>query len=451
MQSKHLKIKDKELFELIKKEENRQKYTLSLIPSENCVSEAVKEAVGSCLMQKYSEGNIGRRYYEGNEIIDEIEQLTKDRARKLFDIPLDWDVNVQALSGSNANLAIYLALLKPGDKILSLYLPDGGHLSHGWSYDSEKKEDPNSEVHLAGNRKVTISSKMFNIVQYKTDIRTHLLNYSKIKEIAEKYRPNLIITGGTAYSRDIDYAKIKEIASSVGAYYLADIAHEAGLVAAGVLNSPIGVADVVSMTTHKTLRSARGAIILANKEIIEKVNKAVLPGLQGGPFNNNIAGICVGLGEALKPAFKKYALNIIENAKLLSYELSKYGFKMVTGGTDKHLLLINLTNKGISGKYASRALSIAGIITNMNTMPGEKGSPMNPSAIRMGTPLITSRGMGKKEIIKIAGLIDAVINEACQHTDLEFEKFQEVLGKSKIIKGIRKEVKKLCIEFPLQK
>ena len=273
----NLKASDLAIYRLIKAEARRQQEKLSMIPSENFFSAAVREAVGSVLMHKYSEGNIGKRYYEGNQIIDQVETLAKERAADLFNIPESWGVNVQALAGSNANTAVLLAILQPGDTILSMYLPDGGHLSHGWSYDPKQAADPKDNVFLGGPNKVNLSSKLYKIVQYKTDQQTNLFNYDNIEAIAMEYKPKLIITGGTAYPRDIDYVRMKEIADKVGAMYMADVAHEAGLIAAGVLNSPVGVADVVTMTTHKTLRSARGAIILANKELIEKINRAILP------------------------------------------------------------------------------------------------------------------------------------------------------------------------------
>ncbi len=423
---------NKRIEDLIKKEEERQDSYINLIPSENITSKEVRKAVGSVLMHKYSEGNIGKRYYQGNDVIDEIEQLTIDRAKRLFKLPKDWDVNVQAVSGSNANLAVYLALLEPGDTILSMYLPDGGHLSHGWSLTPGEKQDSDDPIFLGGEKKVTLVSKLFNIVQYKLNPETHLLDYNSLRKIALKHKPKLIITGGTAYPRDINYKRVKEIAEEVGAKYLADIAHEAGLIAAGVLPSPVGIADVVTMTTHKTLRAARGALILSDRESIQKVNKAILPGLQGGPMNHNIAGICVGLGEALKPDFKDYAEQVLKNAKTLETELKKHGFKLISGGTDKHLLLIDLTDKGISGKQAATSLEKAGIVVNMNAIPGEQKSPIDPSGIRIGTPFVTSQGMKEEEMKKIAEWIREVIDatkvndkETIQKTNEGVENFME--------------------------
>lgn len=447
---KNLKKQDKQLEKLITAECKRQDTKLSLIPSENFFSSSVREAIGSPLMHKYSEGNVGNRYYEGNQIVDAIEVLTQERAAQVFNIPGDWAVNVQALAGSNANLSVYLALLKPGQTMLSMYLPDGGHLSHGWSYEPKQAADPLDEVYLGGSRKVNITSQLYKVVQYKTDPKTHLFDYENIEKIALKYKPHLMITGGTAYPRDIDYKRMKAIAESVGAYYMADIAHEAGLIAAGVLNSPVGIADVVTLTTHKTLRSGRGAIILGKQEIIDKVNKAVLPGLQGGPFNNNIAGICAGLGEALKPEFKQYASQVIKNAAVLAEELKAYKFDLLTAGTDKHLILINMTNKGITGKYAARALDYAGLVLNMNTMPGETRSPANPSAIRLGTPLVTTRGMKENEMRLIAGMIDLVINEVKPYCNLKFSAFEAKVAKMKVIKQVAIKVKQLCRKYPLQ-
>ncbi|MCA9379508.1 serine hydroxymethyltransferase, partial [Candidatus Dojkabacteria bacterium] len=269
---------DPEINKLIRAESKRQQTFLNMIPSENYTSEAVRTAVGSVLMHKYSEGNIGARYYEGNENIDEIERIAISRAKKLFKLPPDWEVNVQALSGSNANLAVYLAVLKPGETLMGMHLPDGGHLSHGWSYEAGEQVDRNTMEYLGGSKKVNISAKLFYSVQYKVDPKTQLFDYDKVEEIALKHKPKLLITGGTAYPRNIDYKRMAEIAHKVGALYMADIAHEAGLIAAGVLPSPVGIADIVTMTTHKTLRAARGAIILAHADIIKKVNRAVLPG-----------------------------------------------------------------------------------------------------------------------------------------------------------------------------
>jgi glycine hydroxymethyltransferase len=445
-----LKQSDPKVYEIIKREEQRQQDYLSMIPSENFFSEAVREAVGSVFMHKYAEGNIGARFYEGNDNVDALESLAIERIKKLFKLPKDWSANVQALAGSNANLAVYLAVLQPGDTMMGMYLPDGGHLSHGWSYTPKKSPDPNNPVYLGGTNKVNITSRIFKTIQYKTDPKTQVFDYAEVERIAVKYKPNLIITGGTAYPREIDYKKMKQIAKKVGALYMADIAHEAGLIAAGANKSPVGIADIVTLTTHKTLRSGRGAIIMAHEDLIAKINKAILPGLQGGPFNNNIAGITVGLGEALKPQFKKYASQVVKNARELAKELKKYKFDLVSGGTDKHLILIDLTSKEIFGKYLARALAIGGIVANMNTMPGEKRSPANPSALRLGTPWLTTRGMREKEMKLVAEWINEITEIARLYKDLDFEKFQKQLEKNKDILRIQKEIKALCKKFPLE-
>lgn len=443
----NLQKTDSQVYKIIKQEEERQQDKLSMIPSENFFSDSVREAVGSIFMHKYAEGNIDARYYEGNENVDEIEKLAISRIRKLFKLPKDWDANVQALAGSNANLAVYLGVLEQGDTMMGLYLPDGGHLSHGWSYDPETRPNPNNPVYLEGKKKVNITSRMFRVVQYKTDPKTNLLDYDMIERIAKQYEPKLIITGGTGYTREIDHKRMRAIADEIEALYMADIAHEAGLVAAGVIGSPVGVADIVTMTTHKTLRSGRGSIILAHKDLIKKINRGVLPGLQGGPFNNNIAGIAVGVGEALKPEFKKYAQQIVKNAKFLARELQKHDFELVSGGTDKHLILINLTNKGIYGKYLARALNIAGIVANMNTIPGEQRTPSDPSGLRLGTPWVTTRGMKEAEMTKIADWINEVTEISKGYSVEEFEDFQKSMSKHAKILKIQSEIKSLCGKF----
>lgn len=450
-----LKESDPEVYEIIQKEEERQQYKLSMVPSENFFSAAVREAVGSVMSHKYSEGNIGNRYYGGCEFIDQLEALAIDRAKQSFHLPSDWSANVQALSGSNANLATYLALLEPGDTIMAMYFPDGGHLSHGWSFEPDKKKREadvasGTLVYLGGSRKVNLTSKLFKVVQYKTDPTKQTFNYDEIEKIAKKYKPKLLITGGTAYARNIDYRRMRSIADTVDAFYLADIAHEAGLIAAGVLPSPVGIADVVTMTTHKTLRAGRGALILAREDLIKKINHAILPGLQGGPHNHNIAGIAVGLGEALTPEFKQYARQVLVNASHLAEALTEEGFKLVTGGTDKHLILIDLRNQPISGKKFSRALDLAGIIANFNTIPWDTASPLNPSGLRLGTPWLTTRGMKEAEMKQIAGWISEVMITASQWKDLPFEEFEAQAAQSPAINAIAAHVRELCARFPLQ-
>ncbi len=441
---------DAQVARIISLEEQRQQDKLSMIPSENFFSKAVREAVGSVLMHKYAEGNVKKRYYEGNQYIDELELLTIERAKKLFRCPPDWGVNVQALAGSNANLAVYLALLEIGDTMMGMYLPDGGHLSHGWSHEPKGAPDSSDLVYEGGSAKVNISSKIFKTVQYKTSPSTQLFDYDEVERIAMQYKPKLLITGGTAYPREIDYRRMKAIARKVGAYYMADIAHEAGLIAAGVNSSPVGIADVVTMTTHKTLRSGRGAIILASDEIIKKINRAVLPGMQGGPFNNNIAGICVGLGEAMEYSFTTYAWQVVRNAQYLCRELEKFDFKIVSGGTDKHLVLIDLTNKAVLGKKFARALDYAGIVANYNTMPQETRSPADPSALRMGTPWLTTRGMKEGEMVHIAAWMNRVMVVCSAWGELDFKEFEERVATSFEIMQIASEVKELCGRFPLE-
>jgi glycine hydroxymethyltransferase len=449
----YLKQSDSEVYEIINKEEDKQQYKLSMIPSENFFSRSVREAVGSVFMHKYSEGNVGKRYYEGNYFVDELESLCIQRAKQLFSLPDDWSANVQALSGSNANLAVYLAVLNPGDTLMGMYLPDGGHLSHGWSFEpdeAKRKSQVSNSEYLGGSKKMHITSQLYKTIQYKTDPKTCQFDYDEVEKIALKYKPRLIITGGTAYPREINYQRMSMIAKKVGALYMADIAHEAGLVAAGVNKSPIGIADIITLTTHKTLRSARGAIVFAKKDLINKINKAVLPGLQGGPHNHNIAGICVGLGEALKPEFRVYAHQVVANAKFLAGELLNYGFDLVSGGTDKHLILINLANKGVYGKKCARALDYAGIIANMNTMPQDTRGPADPSALRLGTPWVTTRGMKEPEMKQIASWIDQIVRVAGNFSDLDFKDFEQEVKNSKEIEQVKAEVMALCRQFPLE-
>lgn len=450
--SELLAASDPEFAVILAKEEARQQEQLSLIPSENFFSPAVRAAVGSVFMHKYAEGNIGQRYYEGNTHIDELESLAIARARQVFHLPDDWEVNVQALSGSNANLAVFLAFLELGDTILSMYLPDGGHLSHGWSFEpaAEKREaELASPVYLGGSRKVNIASKIFSVVQYKTDPRTRVFHSDAIASLARQYRPKLIITGGTAYPRDIDYRRMREIAASVGALYLADIAHEAGLIAAGVLPSPVGIADIVTLTTHKTLRAGRGAIILAPRGRIEKINRAIMPGLQGGPHNHNIAGICVGLGEALRPEFAVYARQIVKNARALGRALQRHDFELVTGGTDKHLLLLNLTREKVLGRKFARALAVAGIITNASTMPQERRSPRDPSALRLGTPWVTTRGMREPEMDQVAAWMRQVMGVSAPWREMEFKEFEQHVCAADALRALASEIRQLCLRFPL--
>jgi len=450
MEMKRLKEQDPEIYEIIKDEEARQQNKLSMIASENFTSPAIREALGSVLTHKYSEGYPGARYYEGNVNIDKLELLTIERAKKVFTLPEDWSANVQPLSGSPANLAVMLGLLKPGDTIFGMYLADGGHLSHGWSYEPNSEEqNPNDMFYKGGSRKVNVTSKIFKAFQYKTDPKTKQFDWDAVEKMAEEIKPQLIITGGTAYPREINYARVKQIAEKVGAYYLADIAHEAGLIAAGVNSSPVGIADVVTFTTHKTLRCNRGAMILARQDLLKKINRAIFPGLQGGPHNHSMAGICVGLGEAMTPQFKEYAAQIVKNAQTLANELMKLGFSVITSGTDKHLILIDLTNKGVFGKKFARALDYAGIVANMNTMPQEVRPPSDPSGLRIGTSWITTRGIKEDEMALIASFYNRTMNTIQKWNDLDFAAFEEQVKASPEIAEIASDVKKLCAKYPL--
>lgn len=431
-----MKIKqaDQQINKLIHKESTRQRTSLQLIPSENYTSKAVRQAVGSVLMHKYSEGQVSKRYYEGNKYIDEIEELCKRRALKAFNLSGDdWGVNCQALSGSIANLAVYNAIIKPKNKIMSMYLYDGGHLSHGWKFK---------------DRKTTLSSKIYKSVYYHVDKKTEVFNYDSIREIAKSEKPQLIISGGTSYPREIDHKQLSQIANEIGAYYMADIAHEAGLVIGKAHSSPFPYADVVTMTTHKTLRGPKGALIIAKKKLQDQIDKSVFPGIQGGPFNNNIAGIAVALEESLTKKFKQYSQKTVENAKLLAEYLKNQGYRLVSGGTDKHLILIDLENKA-SAKYVAKALNEAGLVVNKNTIPNEPNSPSNPSGIRIGTPTVTTRGMGQPEMKKIADWFDQVVDITRQNSDLKLEEFLTTIKKLDTIKDIRKDIKNLCGKFPL--
>src|SRR3989339_1261142 len=406
----YLKETDPEIANLIEKEINRQRNGLEMIPSENFVSLAVLEALGSVLTNKYSEGYSGKRYYGGCEFIDGVEDLAISRAKELFGAE---HVNVQPLSGAPANIAVYFALLKPGDTVLGMDLSHGGHLTHG--------------------HPVTYMTKIFNFVRYKTNAEGNI-DLNDLRKMAILHKPKIILVGYSAYSREIEYAKIKEIADEVGAVTMADIAHIAGLIAAGEMSNPVPIFDVVTTTTHKTLRGPRGGMIMCKKKFAKDIDKSVFPGFQGGPHENNIAAKAVAFKEALEPAFKDYAAQIKKNAKTLEQEFKKMGYKICFGGTDNHLLLIDLTNKNISGKEATIALDKAGITVNKNMVPDDPRSPMDPSGIRLGTPAITTRGMKENEMIIVASLInEAVMN--WQNEDL--------------LADIKNRVLKLTQNFPL--
>jgi len=381
-----LKAADPEIYEAMELERRRQWNGLEMIPSENYTSAAVLAALGSILTNKYSEGYPGKRYYGGNQYIDMIEELARRRACQLFGAE---HANVQPYSGSPANQAVYMALAKPGDIIMGMSLPQGGHLTHGWN--------------------VNFSGKYYRAVQYGVHRQTHLIDYDEVWRLAKEHRPRLIWAGATAYPRFFDYAKFAEIADSVGAFFCADIAHVAGLIAAGVHPSPLPHAVVVTTTTHKTLRGPRGALILCRQSVAEAIYKAVFPGLQGGPHDHQTAAIAVALKEAATPEFKAYGAQVVKNAKALADEMLSLGYTLVTGGTDNHLLLVDLTNKGVTGKMAEEALDKAGITVNRNTIPFDPRPPYNPSGIRLGTPALTTRGMKEDEMRHIARWIDHVI------------------------------------------
>jgi len=377
-----LKNTDSEIYKLIYTEERRQEETIDLIASENHVSPSVLEAMGSVLMNKYSEGYSGKRYYRGNKIVDEIEDIAIQRAKELFKAE---HVNVQPYSGSPANLAVHLAFLEPGDKTMGMSLASGGHLTHG--------------------HKVSISGKYFNTVQYGVNDEGYI-DYDEVRKLAQEHKPKLIWCGFSAYSRIIDWKKFREIADEVDAILVADIAHIAGLVATGVYPSPVGIADVVTTTTHKTLRGPRGAMIFCKEEYAKQIDKAVFPGLQGGPHNHVTAGIAVALEEASKEEFKQYTEDIVKNAKELAQIFVDKGYKVISGGTDNHMFLLDVVESfDLSGEEASVALEKAGVISNKNAIPNDPRKPWDPSGIRIGTPSITTRGMKKKDMKKISEFI----------------------------------------------
>ena len=404
-----LKQFDSEVYESCTRELNRQKHNIELIASENIVSPAVLLAAGTVLTNKYAEGYPGKRYYGGCVYVDEVEEIARERAKKLFGAE---HANVQPHSGANANLAVFFALLNPGDTVLSLSLAHGGHLSHG--------------------SPVNISGKYFNIVPYEVSGETQTIDYEVVRKLALENKPKLILAGASAYARAIDFKKFREIADEVGAYFMVDMAHIAGLVAAGMHENPVPYADVVTTTTHKTLRGPRGGLILCKEQYAKQIDKAVFPGTQGGPLMHIIAAKAVAFGEALTDEFKTYQKNIVENAKVLAEELMKNGVKLVSGGTDNHLMLLDLRDTGVTGKELEARLDEVHITANKNTIPNEPLSPFVTSGLRVGTPAVTSRGFGKEEMIKIAGYIKDVI--------FDFENSKE---------RITKEVIELCEKFPI--
>ncbi|MHC4203950.1 MAG: serine hydroxymethyltransferase [Planctomycetota bacterium] len=402
---------DPQIYELIRQEAARQSGSIRLIPSENYVSKAVMLASGSCLTNKYAEGYPGGRYYEGQQVTDLIERMAQERAKKLFKAD---HANVQPYSGSVANLAGYAALINSGDTIMGMSLSHGGHLTHGW--------------------KVSLTSKFYNSVPYPVNPDTGLLDFDEIEELAKKHRPKIIISGATAYPREIDFEIFGQIAEKVGAYMVSDIAHIAGLVVAGIHKSPVPYADVVSSTTHKTLRGPRGGMLLSKKEHADKVDKAVFPGLQGGPHMHTMTAIAVAMAEADTPEFVAYAKQVVKNSKALAEKLLEYGFNLMTGGTDNHLILIDLRSKNIPGRKFAKALDRARIVTNYNTIPGDPAPPKNPNGLRLGTPAITTRGFKQEQVEQIAGFINTVA---------------ENIDNESVIERIGKEVLLLCSQFPV--
>ncbi|HCC23038.1 TPA: serine hydroxymethyltransferase [Candidatus Falkowbacteria bacterium] len=407
---KNLATTDPQIHDLINKERDRQEKHLELIPSENFVSLAVMEALGSVLTNKYSEGYPGKRYYGGNEYIDQVELLAIDRAKQLFGAE---HVNVQPLSGAPANIAVYFALLEPGDTILGMDLGHGGHLTHG--------------------HPVTHMAKVFNFVRYKTNAQGEI-DFDNLRQMALEHKPKLILAGFSAYSRNLNYQKFKAIADEVGAYTMADIAHIAGLIAGKQLENPVPIFDVVTTTTHKTLRGPRGAMIMCKEKLAKQIDKGVFPGLQGGPHDNNTAAKAVAFKEALEPEFQTYTKQILLNAKAMELEFKARDYNICFGGTDNHLLLIDLTNKQITGKEAQDTLDIAGITLNKNAVPDDPRGPMDPSGIRLGTPAVTTRGMKEPEMKLIVEMIDRALTNK---------------DKPEILDQIRGSVIELTAKFPL--
>ena len=405
----NLEREDEQIAHLVQKEKERQENSIELIASENFVSKAVMEAMGSYLTNKYAEGYPSKRYYGGCHVVDEVEDLARERVKKLFGAE---HANVQPHSGSQANMAVYFSILEPGDTVLGMDLSHGGHLTHG------------SPVNFSG--------RLFNFVSYGVDKETETINYETVRELAFKHKPKLIVAGASAYSRIIDFKTLREIADEVGAYLMVDIAHIAGLVATGLHPSPVPYADFVTSTTHKTLRGPRGGLILCKEKFAKALDKNIFPGIQGGPLMHIIAAKAVCFKEALEPSFKTYMEQVVKNAQVLAEALESYGFKLVSNGTDNHLILIDLTNKDITGKDAEILLDSIGITLNKNTVPNETRSPFVTSGVRIGTPAITTRGFKEEEMKEIA----SIINDAIKEKDGDLE-------------PLKARVKALCDKYPL--
>jgi glycine hydroxymethyltransferase len=411
MSQTKLNTVDPVIADIIVRETERQEYGLEFIASENFVSAAVMEAQGSVLTNKYAEGYPGKRYYGGCEVVDEAEQLAIDRAKELFGAE---HINVQPHSGSQANMAVYLTVCKPGDTVLGMNLSHGGHLTHG------------SPVNFSG--------KLFNIIPYGISKETGIIDYAEVEALAKEHKPKLIVVGYSAYPRKLDFAKFRRIADLVGAVMMVDMAHFAGLVAGGVHDNPVPYADFVTTTTHKTLRGPRGGMIMCTEQWAKKLNSNIFPGIQGGPLMHVIAAKAVAFKEALRPDFKVYAKQVVDNAATLAAELVKHGFNIVSGGTDNHLILVDFCGSEITGKIAEAALEAAGITVNKNSVPFDTRSPFVTSGIRIGTPAATSRGLKQPEMIKVAGWIKRAIDNIENEAELDL---------------IRSEVKELCLQFPL--
>ena len=408
---KNLKNTDEKVYNAIKEELSRQRNKIELIASENFVSDSVMEAMGSFMTNKYAEGYPRARYYGGCEYVDIVEDLARDRAKKLFGADY---ANVQPHSGAQANMAVYFAVLQPGDTVLGMNLSHGGHLTHG--------------------SKVNSSGKLYNFIPYGVDEKTGRIDYDELEKLALENKPKLILAGASAYAREIDFKRIREIADKTNSIFMVDMAHIAGIVAAGLHQNPVEYADIVTSTTHKTLRGPRGGLILCKENYAKQIDKAIFPGTQGGPLMHVIAAKAVCFGEALKPEFKEYQKQILKNAKVLSEELLKLGFNLVSGGTDNHLVLIDLRNKNITGKELEKRLDDVGITVNKNAVPFDTEKPTITSGIRIGTPAVTTRGFKEEDMIKIANLINMTVEN---YEDKKEE--------------IRKEVQSICEKYPLYK
>jgi len=408
---KNLKNNDHEIWAAIKREIKRQSEEMELIASENYASQAVLEAMATVLTNKYSEGYPGHRYYGGNQIIDEVENLAIERAKKLFKAE---HVNVQPLSGSPANAAVYMAFLKPGDKVLGLKLDHGGHLSHG--------------------HPVNFSGILYNFTQYEVDEATGRINMDKVYEVALREKPKMIVAGYSAYAREVEWQKFKDIADEVDAFTFADIAHTAGLIAAGEMNNPVPLFDVVSTTTHKTLRGPRGAMIMCQERFAKQVDRAVFPGMQGGPHDHITAAKAVAFGEALKPEFKQYAKQVIANAKTMAEEFMKLGYKIISNGTDSHLMVVDMTSKNLRGRDCEQILDQIGVSVSRSTIPNDQNPPLNPSGVRFGTPAITTRGLKELEIKLIVSWVDEALNNKDDQNKLA---------------ELKNNIKEMCLRFPI--